>query len=108
MPILNTERPNPDIGAESRTWGSVVALIGTAASNALQIPVSSREGKVRQPYRAQSLCAFGHVHDFGMKSKIMDVTDSKSLERDAAENRIPLFLIPLYEDTATHRIFCAL
>jgi hypothetical protein len=43
-----------------------------------------------------------------MKSKIMDVIDSKSLERDAAENWIPLFLMPLYEDTATHRIFYAL
>ena len=43
-----------------------------------------------------------------MKSKIMEVIDSKSLERDAAENRSPLFLIPLYEDTATHRIFYAL
>jgi hypothetical protein len=34
--------------------------------------------------------------DFGLdQSKIMNVIDSKSLERDAGENRFPLFLNPL-------------
>jgi hypothetical protein len=48
----------------------------------------------RQPFLL--LVPLDHVHDFGLNPSIMmNVIDSKSLERDAGGKSVPLFLLPL-------------